>query len=179
MRDRYLNEYFRTESQENPDLFKDVTTEDKYLEAQVKAEYKSERERLLREKKTVEDKLLGLDDTIKQEKARRKFVPKAEFFLREQIEANKMFIFRLIDNFKNGEAKDVEKIIDSEKWRLICMDQFLSFPNQDLDILYDYSGMSTYDKIKKNVSSEGRDKALRELKVKKEDWVLLRDSEPE
>lgn len=158
--------------QEDVDIFKGVTNDDQFLEAQVKRELKAEKDELEKQKKDIENKLKEFDEKVKREKAKRSFVPKYEFLLREQMERMERLIVSINDFMVKGDSKSISRALESEKWALHGMNIFLATNQNSTDILYDYGGGKIYKKIKQNNADyEGTNKELRKIEVRESDWV--------
>lgn len=157
---------------ENTDIFKGVTNDDEFLEAQVKREFKAEKEQLEKERKEIDVKLKEFDEKVKREKAKRSFIPKSEFLLREQMERMRALIISINDSMIKGDSKSISHALESEKWALHGMNTFLSTNHNSTDILYDYAGRSIYNKIKQNNADYNRtNEELRKIEIREDDWV--------
>ncbi len=167
---------------EDTNLFKGVTNEDAFLEAQVRKHFSKERKDLEDQRIDLEKRLKDFEEKIKREKAIRTFIPKSTFLLREQLDRMENFIVTLDKLLETGDKKGLASAMRKEIDNIYGMNIYLSSDTKydGADILYDFGvyGSTIYKKIRDTNADYNRtNKKLGEIKVRETEWFFLPNQE--
>lgn len=186
---QYTIIYMRTNTVKDAAIFTGVTTDEKFLEAQVRQELKWEKWELDQQKKEAEQKLKDFEEKVKIEKARKVFISKDQFLLREQMDRMENLIANINACMEERDANSLAQALKSELHALRGMNIYISSCNHKanheksvhIDILYDYGkhGVDIYRKIKdNNVSYERTNEELGKIEVRTANWLQFSGRKP-
>lgn len=166
--------------QEDVDLFQGVTNDEDYVEVEVRKDLLKEKKELEKKLAEVERDLGDFDNKVKKEKAKRLYIPKDSFLIREQLYRMELFIKNLNDFLSQGDSTGVVNAMNCEIRNIQNMNNYLA--NSDVnstDILYDFGkSAKIYEKIKQNnVNYERINEELGQIEIRKAHLVPLSGKE--
>lgn len=162
---------------DDADIFSGVTNDEAYAEAQVKKELQPEKKKLEQQIKEAEKNLEQLKEKVKIETAKKLFISKSDFLMREELDFLEGFIVKIDEHLLNGDKNGLANTLRSGLYHIQHMNTYLATPNT-VDILYDYGRSSVYKKIKDNNADFNRtNKKLRNIKIRKTSWIPLSATE--
>jgi hypothetical protein len=156
---------------DDADIFKGVTNDEKYAEAQVKKELLSEKRKLEAQLQETNKNLKNLEEKVKIETAKKLFVSKSDFLIREQLERMEKFIVTIDKHLLDGDRDGLARAMRMELYEIQHANLYLATDNA-VDILYDLGREKIYKKIKDNNADYNRtNQDIRKIEIREAKWI--------